>query len=457
MRDLGLVGKVAIVTGASSGIGRATAIAFGREGAKVALTFEDGSPMNDAISSFILYNRNDCGGSPTLTYSRLYVDSNNHLSLKFCGKNIHQDVYIGAKREGQDFGIHTKRVDFGMSEQCATSENLTGGSVRPATLYQSGVALNQQDVYHVCNSSGLCNSIRTSPAEPVTPPPPPSGGDCPVPFYSQSGWGGGNIGNCTCTITRCGCALTSLSMVYKYYGADQTPPSLARCLGGNACPLVWTDRCSDGKVNYRGWVSFSWNRLESELAQGRPVILQLNRTDGMHFVVAVSGSGDQASGYFVNDPWLQQGAYVKLSAVLARQNYRISSMRLYSGIPDCTYQTVTPNERGNGVPVVSVNDPSSPITGSIDIYRNTETTMTLALNAYSNDGTVTDMLIWTDSVTNTTWQPFSPYVAITLSEQFFVQFRDSSGNISAVISNTSDPESPAQIFPTFLPVVLRRM
>ena len=246
-------------------------------------------------------------------------------------------------------------------------------------------------------------------------------------------------------------------MVYKYYGADQTPPSLARCLGGNACPLVWTDRCSDGKVNYRGWVSFSWNRLESELAQGRPVILQLNRTDGMHFVVAVSGSGDQASGYFVNDPWLQQGAYVKLSAVLARQNYRISSMRLYSGIPDCTYQTVTPNERGNGVPVVSVNDPSSPITGSIDIYRNTETTMTLALNAYSNDGTVTDMLIWTDSVTNTTWQPFSPYVAITLSEQFFVQFRDSSGNISAVISNTSDPESPAQIFPTFLPVVLRRM
>ncbi len=52
MRDLGLVGKVAIVTGASSGIGRATAIAFGREGAKVALVARNESRLSETAEAF---------------------------------------------------------------------------------------------------------------------------------------------------------------------------------------------------------------------------------------------------------------------------------------------------------------------------------------------------------------------------------------------------------------------
>ncbi len=50
MRDLGLVGKVVLVTGASSGIGRATAVAFGRERAKVALLARDRQRLEETAS-----------------------------------------------------------------------------------------------------------------------------------------------------------------------------------------------------------------------------------------------------------------------------------------------------------------------------------------------------------------------------------------------------------------------
>ena len=39
--DTGLKDKVVFVTGGSSGIGRATAVAFGREGARVALSYRN--------------------------------------------------------------------------------------------------------------------------------------------------------------------------------------------------------------------------------------------------------------------------------------------------------------------------------------------------------------------------------------------------------------------------------
>ncbi len=54
--DLGLRGKIALVTGSSSGIGRATAELFGREGVRVAVTYATGLDRAEATAASIREN-----------------------------------------------------------------------------------------------------------------------------------------------------------------------------------------------------------------------------------------------------------------------------------------------------------------------------------------------------------------------------------------------------------------
>mgnify|MGYP000104495190 CR=1 FL=1 len=300
-------------------------------------------------------------------------------------------------------------------------------------------------------------------AQPIpAPQPPPS--SCPVPFYWQkdSRWAGNHFGTCSCTIGKCGCALTSLAMTFKYFGANQNPATLAACLGRKACPLAWSASCSSGKVSFRGSTSFSWSRLEQEIAKGRLVILRLDKPNTTHFVVVVSGSGNNPRNYLVNDPALRGGARVRLSAVLAR-GYSLGSgstaMRIWSGTPNCQ-NVFSDNESELAIPSLHPST-TQPVTGTIILYHNTETTMTLQLAAESLNGNVVDMLIWTDSLNNTIWQPFAEYVELPLSEQFFVQFRDEVGVVSEIVNDYSAEDFSESIdgpdlYEIFLPLTLRQ-
>ena len=49
--DLGLKGKVALVAGASQGMGRASALGFAREGAKVAICARGEAALNEAAAA----------------------------------------------------------------------------------------------------------------------------------------------------------------------------------------------------------------------------------------------------------------------------------------------------------------------------------------------------------------------------------------------------------------------
>ncbi|EFO79810.1 Peptidase M23 [Oscillochloris trichoides DG-6] len=430
----------------------------------------DGSSSTSGWSAWRSITLNRVVITPALTRSRLYVDTRNYLMLEICGRNINQNIYIGSKRAGRDFGIVTRAVNFGSTEQCTTVENLADGAVLTSTTYQTGVALRTQDVYSVCGSSqGLCNSIQTSPATIVSPPqPPPATGTWRVPFFSQVDprWKNKSFGNCICKIIgQCGCALTSVSMNLAYYGVDTDPARLATSMGKAACPMNWATAINytQGKVGTVTRLnSFSWAQLEAELKKG-PVILELTRScDGVcnHFVVAVGGSGTNSNNYLVNDPGVLKGERMSLSAVLTRRSYRLTGMRIYTPGPNAQpigmASTDTLEVQQVGTPQPPVLSASEIITGSVTLYRNTETMMTLELAAVSSAGAVTEMRIWTDNIPNETWQPYSNYVELPLSERVYVEFRDAVGNVSGVVQETNGPEygSP-EIWPVFLPVVIR--
>jgi hypothetical protein len=249
-------------------------------------------------------------------------------------------------------------------------------------------------------------------------------------------------------------------MVFASYGTNQTPATLNSCMGNDACLMHWgsskINDCSAGKVVYKGQPAFSYALLEQELKSG-PVILQLlnKSTGGMHFIVVIGGSGSDPSNYRVNDPGIKGGSTNNLKNTLALW-YKAAQLTparlfLYKGTNLATTATI----QSANVPDLDAPQPlaNEVVSGVAEIYANTDAGIVLELATQSSASTVTDMRIWTDQHPDDIWQPFSPYVQVPLDGKFYVQFRDTVGNMSAIIESNY-PVAPSTIQQDILQVSL---
>jgi hypothetical protein len=298
---------------------------------------------------------------------------------------------------------------------------------------------------------------------PVEPAPVPNE-PCAVPFFSQNdpAWKYHPLrtaGQCSAacgTIGACGCTLTSTAMVLRYYGANTNPAKLSDCMGTRACLFQWgvAPGCSGGKAQHVHRGEFSWEQMRREINQNqRPVILGMTR--GLyeeHWVVVTRGSGDSPANYTIHDPWELNGANISLNKYAG---WDFVAMSVYSGQQPCALtstadtqdmEVVAPPESEVYQRIAAQTEqvPTSNITGTVHLYRSTGVTMTLALTTNGDENT--EMLIWTDTISSTTWQPFAPYVEVPVSETMYVQFRNQAGNVSDVVSNTLYPgTSPSDV------------
>jgi NAD(P)-dependent dehydrogenase (short-subunit alcohol dehydrogenase family) len=121
--ELGLRNRVVLVTGASSGIGRAIAVAFAREGARVAITYRS----NKAAAEETVTHINGAGGQgfavPMDLTEPSGIDNAVAQIVKHWG---HIDVLIGnAVRWGMVFGLPLQQIDAG-ELKAILSGNLEG-------------------------------------------------------------------------------------------------------------------------------------------------------------------------------------------------------------------------------------------------------------------------------------------------------------------------------------------
>lgn len=320
---------------------------------------------------------------------------------------------------------------------------------------------------------------------------------CEMPFFSQvdDNWNEhplrthNNVCSAYCgTIGHCGCTLTSAAMVFNTYGANTNPPQLSDCMNTSACPYAWATgaTCSQGKAKWVSRPGFSWATLDQQLNQNhRPVLLGMCKkgtcqydydndpetNSQTHWVVVLNGQGSDPGNYRIHDPVFKCGVNIPLSTRAG--DWEFTWMGIYEGtvpcssltvlVPPCVSRGANPQpvqfnsgQSQNDSVLSSTISSSSVVSGTAWIYTRTELTMTVEITAASSIGNITDMLIWSDTMSNTTWQSFTPFVWLPVSDMVYASFRDNLGNITDIYSATINPIGPPNApYQVFLPLVRR--
>jgi len=303
-----------------------------------------------------------------------------------------------------------------------------------------------------------------------------------VPYFSQRDprWIShplrGSCSSACSTIGACGCTLTSAAMVFNYHGANRTPASLSDCMGNYACPFYWYTgaACSNSAKFDRYYDTRSmsnatfWSLLES-LVRDQPILLGMHRGYQTHWVVIFDGAGNSAGNYHIHDPWPINGADMRLSAY---NSWYFDHIIVYQGTSHLRSEV-------DNTPELFVNDPQllsavnptpitvdesvslmnvapfadDTVTGTVQIYRMTDISMTLQIEAESSAGRVIEMLVWTDNMEDAEWQPFTSYLELAASEYITVRFRDESGNVSSIVEETRYPTG-MPLFQSFFDIYL---
>lgn len=142
-------------------------------------------------------------------------------------------------------------------------------------------------------------------------------------YFSQNdtGWKDMTIGFSNSTVDDYGCAIASVSMVFRYYGIDIDPGRLSKQPIFYYDLIVWPkqwrflDLVENSYHVPGGLDSGDWSLIDREIAGGHPVIVfvkALGRSGG-HYVVIHS---KDSKGYIVHDPVMwngQSGANIYLS------------------------------------------------------------------------------------------------------------------------------------------------